>query len=123
VSSFQGDLSVDFFDARVTIKVNDYKSAGSVNLAKTHDDFASVGQIVGGKSSMGVVGWSGASDSGVPSTIGAHVGSGILHVSEANLAAGNIIAELVPAPKDLMPVNAAKGTVHLVARWSGCLTE
>jgi hypothetical protein len=22
-----------------------------------------------------------------------------------------------------MPVNAAKGTVHLVARWSGCLIE
>jgi hypothetical protein len=123
VSSFQGDQSVDFFNAKVTIKVNEYKSAGAVKLAKTRDDFVSVDEIVGGKSSMWVAGWSGASDSGVPSTVGPHLGSGTLQVSAANLAAGTIITELVPAPKDLMPVNAAKGTVHLVARWSGCLTE
>jgi hypothetical protein len=72
VSSFQGDQSVDFFNATLTIKVNAYKSAGPVNLAKTHDDFASVDEIVGGKSSMWVAGWSGASDTGVPATVGPH---------------------------------------------------
>jgi hypothetical protein len=107
----------------VTTKVNEYKYAGAVNFAKTHDDFASVDEVVGGKSSMWVKGWSGASDSGVPSTVGSHLGPGTLQVGAANLAAGNISAELVPASKDLMPVNAAKGTVHLVARWSGCVTE
>ncbi len=62
MSTFQADHSVDFFSGGVTVKVNEYKSAGAVNLAKTHGDVASVDEIVGGKSAMWVAGWSGASD-------------------------------------------------------------
>lgn len=123
MSTFQGDHTVDFFSGAVTVKVNEYKSVGAVNLAKAHGDFASVDEVAGGTSRVWVAGWSGASDGGVPSTIGPEIGSGTLQVGSANLATGSINAELVPAGKDLMPVNAAKGTVHLVARWSGCFVE
>ena len=67
-----------------TVSINEFKSAGAVNLAKTHGDFASVDEVVGGKTSMWVAGWSGASAPGAPSSLGPDLGSGTLHVSAAN---------------------------------------
>jgi hypothetical protein len=120
VNSYQGVHSLDFTADGLTVAINEYKSAGAVNFAKTHTDFVSVDELGGRKNRMWVAGWTGASDSGVPFSVGSDLGSGTLQVSSPNLAIGSINVHMVPATKALMPANFAKGTVHMIARWSGC---
>jgi hypothetical protein len=120
VNSYQGGHSLDFTADGLTVTINEYKSAGAVDFAKSHDGFVSVDELDGSKSRMWVAGWSGASSSGVPFSVGSDLGSGTLQVSSPNLAIGSINVHMVPATKALMPANFAKGTVHMIARWSGC---